>query len=307
MRGPRLQRSVAVAVDLGGTDLKSAVVHSSGRILHRSSVASNSKESKGKILERILMAVSREHDWAGGKGYRVKGVGFGIPGIVSHQGIVHRSPHFPGWRDYPLKSLLKKKIFLPFVVDNDANMAALGEAWKGAGREVKNFILLTLGTGVGGGIVIEGKLHHGDSGFAGELGHVVIERYGRRCNCGGRGCLEMYASATGIRQETGQTPEELYRLAFRGNKTAKKIYRRFGEALGAGIASIVNTLDIERVILGGGLSGAWRVFIESTRRAVSVHTYSTTAKRIRIRRATLGNDAGLIGAARAAFMLPPVF
>jgi glucokinase len=312
--GLRSRHSVAVTVDVGGTDLKSAVVDASGKILHRSTIPSESKQSKEKILEKILSAVSREEGWASQHRYRITGVGFGIPGIVSLQGIVHRSPHFPDWRDYPLRSLLKKSIPFSIVLDNDANMAALGEAWKGAGRKEKNFILLTLGTGIGGGIVIDGKLHRGDSGFAGELGHVVIERNGRRCHCGGRGCLEMYASATGIQEELQKSrrtpfrkrgdlisPEDLYRHALRGNKTAKEIYRIFGEALGTGIASIVNALDIERMILGGGLSGAWRFFIESTRKAIARHTYPTTAKRIRIRRAALGNNAGLIGAARAVF------
>jgi len=298
---------VALAIDLGGTDLKSAVVHPSGRILHQQRLSSGSKEGKEKILERILGAIALERDWAVQKAYSIRGVGLGIPGIVSFPGgIVHRSPHFPAWRDYPLRAVLKKRLKIPFVLDNDANMAALGEGWRGAGRGRRNYVLLTLGTGIGGGIVMDGKIHHGDSGFAGELGHLVIEKNGRPCNCGGRGCLEMYASATGIQHELLQsrvlrssTPEDLYQLATTGDKTAQLIYEKFGQALGAGIASIVNALDIELILLGGGLARAWKMFIGPVRQAIKSHTYAETSKRIHLKQALLANRAGLIGAAKA--------
>jgi glucokinase len=326
MGNSSLRKNVALAVDLGGTHLKSGVVAPSGRILHQESVSSGSKEKKEKILQQILEAVSRQERWAKTRGYRALGIGFGIPGIVSFpQGVVFRSPQFPDWRDYPLREKLKHHLVLPFTLDNDANMAALGEGWIGSARRKKNFMLITLGTGIGGGIVLEGKLLHGDSGFAGELGHLVIEREGRACQCGGRGCLEMYASAVGLREEwkersrkgkyfsasglrllassaSSPTPEVLYRLARRGDRTAQRIYDCFGKALGAGIATAVNVLDIEFVILGGGLSGAWPEFIESTRSAIQAHLYSTTARRLRLVRARLGNDAGLVGAARSVFL-----
>lgn len=294
---------VALAFDLGGTQLKTGVVTGSGRILHQAVFPSYSKEGREAVLRGVLAAVSENEGWCRAKKLKIIGAGFGIPGIIGQpEGIVHRSPHFPDWKDYPLRKILQRKLKLPFVLDNDANMAALGEAWRGAAKGCLSFVLLTLGTGIGGGIVIDGKLLHGDSGFAGELGHLVIEREGRRCHCGGRGCLEMYASATGIRYEISKSPETLYHLALRGNKAAKKIWENFGGALGTGVASLVNALDIETVILGGGLSGAWKMFIPAVRRAIARHTYPTTAKRIGLKRASLQNDAGLVGAARAAFL-----
>jgi len=309
------RKSVALAVDLGGTDLKSAVVDGNGKILHRSRISSGAKESKEKILKKILEASLLEKKWAQGGGFQVVGIGLGIPGIVSHpQGVVHRSPHFPAWRNFPILKRLKSHLRFPVAVDNDATQAARGEGWRGAGRGHRNFVLLTLGTGIGGGIVMDGKIFRGDSGFAGEMGHVVIERNGRPCNCGGRGCLEMYASTVGIWEDLKSevrererwkkaSPEDLYRLALRGNQTARKVYEKFGRSLGAGVASIVNALDIETVILGGGLSGAWKAFIPSLRRAIAHHTYPTTAKKIRLLKAALGNDAGLVGAAKAVFDL----
>jgi glucokinase len=309
MKKRPLKRDVAIALDLGGTHLKSGLVEPSGRIVHQGSVPSGSKEKSEKILQRILESVSQEAKWAAAQGYAVRGIGFGIPGILSFpQGVVHRSPQFPHWKDYPLRKNLSRRLSLPFTLDNDANMAALGEGWRGSAKGKRSYLLLTLGTGIGGGIVIDGRVLRGDSGFGGELGHLVIEREGRPCQCGGRGCLEMYASSVGIREEMREmgfkkfpTPEALYRLARQGDKTARRIYENFGKALGAGIASLVNVLDLEFVILGGGLSGAWQAFTASTRLALRKHIYSTTAQRIRLVRARLGNDAGLIGAARSVF------
>src|SRR4030095_282246 len=276
-------KSVSLAVDLGGTDLKSAVVNAKGAILHRSRISSEASASKDKILKRILGAVFSERDWAKAQGFKIEGVGLGIPGIVSYpQGIVHRSPHFPAWKDFPILKKLKSHLPLFVTVDNDATLAALGEAWRGGGRGRKNFVLLTLGTGIGGGIVIGGEIFRGDSGFAGELGHWVIEEKGRPCKCGGRGCLEMYASSMGLREDLREknlkylSPEELYRLALKGNKPAKEIYEGFGRALGAGIASLVHALNFETVILGGALLGAWKPFLPSRKVSTPRHTYPTT-------------------------------
>src|SRR4030095_12361870 len=302
-------KSVSLAVQLGGTDLKSAVVNGRGKILHRSRISSGASDPTDGVLKRILSAVFLERDWADANGFKIAGAGLGIPGIVSYpQGIVHRSPHFPAWRNFPILKKLKARLPFFVAVENDATLAAQGEAWLGAGEGHKKFILLTLGTGIRGVIVLGGEIFRGDSGFAGEMGHWVIEENGRPCNCGGRGCLEMYASTVGLRADLKErnwkkdlSPEGLYRLALKGNATAKKIYGGFGRALGAGIASLVNALDIETVILGGGLAGAGKPFIPATRISIEQHTYPTTAKKIRLLKAGLGKDAGLVGAARSVF------
>ncbi len=299
---------VALSIDLGGTDLKVGIVSRAGELLCAEVFPSHSKERKSVILRHLVCVVEEQILKARQKKWKMLGVGFGIPGIVSYpDGVVCRSPHFPDFKNYPLKRELKKHLSLPFVLDNDANMAALGESWKGSARGKKNFILLTLGTGIGGGVFLNGKILHGDSGFAGEAGHLVIEREGRVCNCGGRGCLEMYASATGIACEARQlnqperSPEEWCRLALQNHTQAKKIYQSFGAALGAGIASIVNLTDIETVILGGGVAAAWKAFQIPMKQALKCHLYSTTFKRLAVKRALLKNTAGMIGSAKALF------
>lgn len=301
-------QKAAVAIDLGGTNLKSAVVNSSGKILHQQTIPSKSKESAEEMLDHLILSIQRELDWGTRKRIKILGIGLGIPGIVSpDRGIVYQSPHFPNWKNFPILKKLKEKFSLSLVMSNDANMAALGEGWIGAARGKRNFVLLTLGTGIGGAIIIDQKIFHGDSGFAGEIGHLVIDRHGLPCNCGGRGCLEMYASSTGIshalvRQFPSPSPKTLFELAKKKDSFALKIYQQFGEALGVGIASILNLLDIETILLGGGLSAAWKFFIPSTLESISKHIYETTAKRIHLKKAKLGNQAGVIGAARGVFL-----
>lgn len=303
-------RKIAVAVDLGGTDLKTALIDSTGKILHQKIVSSESKETKEKILRRLIDSIQIELDWGKKNQVKIKGLGLGIPGILSpEKGIVYQSPHFPAWKNYPILKKLEHEFSIPMFLDNDANMAAVGEGWLGAAKNKKNFILLTLGTGMGGAIVIDRKIFHGDSGFAGEAGHLVIDRHGLQCNCGGKGCLEMSASATGIfhqlkslNRSTDLTPLQLFGLAKKKDPLALKIFQNFGESLGIGIASIVNLLDIETIVLGGGISEAFSCFSPFALESISKYLYSTTAKKVRLVKAKLGNKAGIIGAARAMFV-----
>lgn len=288
-------------MDIGGTDIKCAVVDTQGKILRRFQRPASSKKNESAILKNILQTYHEAKKWALSRRKKVQALGFGIPGIVSKAGIVYRSPHFPAWIDYPIRQELHSKIRLPIVVDNDANMAALGEGWLGVARSWNDYILFTLGTGIGGGIVIDRKVFRGDSGFAGEIGHMVLHKEGYACACGGQGCLELYASASGIEKMSPFSPKKLFQLALKGDKDSRKIFNHLGENLGAGIASIVNILDIERIIVGGGLSGAWKIFQASLRRGVQKHIYPTTAGKIRLVKAQLGNDAGILGSAKAAW------
>lgn len=298
-----LQKGVVVGMDVGGTDIKCAVVDGRGKMLKRFQRPAVSKKNDSLILKNILQVAQLAKSWARAKKKEIHAMGFGIPGIVSKSGVVHRSPHFPAWVDYPIQSELSSKLSLPLIVDNDANMAALGEGWLGVAKSWENYILFTLGTGIGGGIVIQRQVFRGDSGFAGEVGHMVLHKDGFSCACGGQGCLELYASASGIEKISPFSPKKLYQLALSGDKNARKIFNRLGENLGAGIASIVNILDVERVIVGGGLSGAWNIFRLSLQRGVQKHIYPTTAGKIRLVKAKLGNDAGVLGAAKAAWDL----
>ena len=232
----KLSSKAAVAIDLGGTNLKSAVISSSGKILHQQTISSKSKQSVQKILNHLIATIQSELDWAIEKKIKISGIGLGVPGIVSQQkGIVYQSPHFPSWRNLSILKEIKQKFSLPLILDNDANMAAFGGGLIWSAQNKRNFILLTLGTGIGGAIVIDRKIFHGDSGFAGEMGHLVIDRNGLLCNCGGKGCLEMYASSTGIFQElkkqnrsTQISAEKLFQLAQKGDSFSLEIYKKFG-------------------------------------------------------------------------------
>lgn len=295
-------KKVAIGIDIGGTNIKSAVVDETGRVLHESTLPTQSHRSADLILRNVLKSFVLQKTWALKKKRQVIGVGLGVPGIVTLQGLVNRSPHFPAWVDYPILKKLKEKISFPVLVDNDANMAALGEGWKGAAKKYPHYILLTLGTGIGGGIVIHRKIFRGDSGFAGEMGHLVLHKEGYPCACGGQGCLELYASACGLKKLSPFTAKTLYKKAMRGDKNAKNIFNFLGENLGVGIASIVNVLDIEHVLIGGGLSAAWKIFMKSLHHGIQKHIYPSTAQKIKVEKARLGNKAGVIGAARAAFL-----
>ncbi len=291
-------QAVAIVADVGGTDIKCGVVNSEGRILHEHSAQSLSQKTAPVILENLLFHLREEQSWAENQNHRVLGIGLGIPGIIEFpQGMVRQSPHFLAWRNYPILKKIKDRFPFPIWIDNDANQAALGEFWKGNGKNKKNFILLTLGTGIGGGIILNGDLWRGDSGFAGEFGHLVIERHGKKCNCGGKGCLEKFASA----EVFSKGPEKIYHLAKQGNKHALALWKKFGEALGVGIAGIVNILDIENVLIGGGLAGAWDYFDFSLEKSVKNYLYQHTAQRLKIQKAKLGNRAGMLGCAYRVF------
>ena len=269
------------------------------------------------------------------------GVGIGVPGIIDMQtGMVRESPNLPGWSDYPVRDEIEKRLGAPVILENDANVAAFGEKWLGVGRQVGDMAMLTLGTGVGGGIVLDGKIWHGMTGMAGEFGHMTVDPEGQPCGCGNRGCLEQYASATAIVRmareaiAAGDAPgltkaaisdlelsaQEIYNLAIRGDEQAVWIFRKVGRALGIALAAMVNGLNLQMYVIGGGVCSAWDAFsptiFEELRQRSTVYAATGPADPLRmslnasgqveaggerktiITRALLGSDAGLFGAAR---------
>lgn len=302
----------AIGIDLGGTHLRLAIVSERGHVRLSRKVVVGSNRSPEKIVKLIsnqLKLLKKESN--------IKGrcaVGMGVPGIVSsRKGVVYASPYYPQWRNFTFAGKLRRKISYPVVIDNDANMIALGEMWKGAARGWDNFIMMTLGTGIGGALVINGKIFHGNNGFTGEVGHMVIERNGPSCACGSRGCFETLASATamarmaremGVKGLSGKKSKltlELASLAGKGNKKAKRIFKEFGTNLGIGIASLVNVTGIQKIVLGGGLIGARSLFLSAVKKELKKRTYSKTFSDIEIRCAQLGDDAGILGSALTAF------
>jgi glucokinase len=232
------------------------------------------------------------------------------------EGCILQSPHFPQWDQFALKKQLTPRLPFPVFVENDANQAALGEAWLGSGKSLKDFVMLTLGTGVGAGIIVDRKIFHGSVGFAGEVGHMVIDMAGLPGALNIRGTLESLASASGLRLQLEdwqknkiskadplqnlspsdpRLPEALARLARENNSAARDLWEQFGRALACGIASLANILGIFDFVLGGGLLGAWDLFYPSFTEELPKRIYRATLGRVQVHRAQLGQDAGLIG------------
>jgi glucokinase len=323
----------AVGVDLGGTNLRVAVVDEKGRMLEKLNTPTVELRTSERVIDRMCEHIKYLIDKHSGNG-PLHGIGIAIPGIIDlDTGVLRECPNLPGWYDYPARDEIERRLGTKVILENDANAAAMGEFWLGAAREYDSTCMLTLGTGIGGGIIIKGALWHGMTGMAGEPGHSTVDPDGPLCGCGNRGCLEQFAGATAIVRmakeavagggapgienamvsETPFTARSVYELAMKGDGPAQKIFERSGRALGITIASMINTLNLPIYIIGGGGSGGWDAFspyifeeVEQRSfvyRATMQHAGSKPRPRTRITRAMLGSDAGIFGAARLP-MLP---
>lgn len=309
----------AIGIDFGGTNFRLGMVDSNGQISDLKKYPVKTPRTANGVVEQISSAV---HELLASSKIKIVGVGVGMPGIVDfEEGMVLSSPHYPEWKAVPFRRMLSDVVGLPVFLDNDANLIALGEKWMGAAKEFKSFIMLTLGTGIGGGLFFDGKLWRGEHGFAGEIGHMTINYDGAACSCGGHGCWELYASATGLTniisasKDAGRadfleqfggdpdsvTSKRLYDAAKDGSIFASVIWKKFGSYLGAGMASVVNALGVHDIIIGGGVSDAWELFIEPAKKEIRRRTYTATADRIRLHRAILGDSAGILGAVSEVF------
>jgi glucokinase len=331
----------SIGVDLGGTNLRIAAVDEQGSLMEKVTLGTKTVLGRDQVLNDMCEAIRDVSGKYRNTANLLGGVGIGVPGIIDMQtGMMRESPNLPGWADYPVRAEIEKRLGAPVILENDANVAALGEKWLGAGRHVGDIAMLTLGTGVGGGIILEGKIWHGMTGMAGEFGHMTVEPDGQQCGCGNRGCLEQYASATAVMRmareaiANGDAPglakaassdvefsaKEIYNLAIQGDEEAKRIFRRVGRALGISLATMVNGLNLEMYVIGGGVSSAWEAFspaiFEELRQRSMVYAATAPAdplamssgasgqvepgsgRKTIITRALLGSDAGLYGAAR---------
>ena len=262
------------------------------------------EQGKNKVISRLLDGINDAIDRSG---LKVAAIGVGCPGpLDSKKGIVLSPPNLPDWRKVPLKSIIERRFRLPVVVENDANCAGLGEAVRGAGRGASSMVLLTLGTGIGSAIVLGGKLWTGKGGFAAELGHVSIDINGPRCGCGNRGCIELYASATGVVRRMNAalgsndrflTAEKIYDAAAKSDRIARKITDETALYLGSAVANIINALDPEMIVLAGGMAKAGRDFLGKVRKIARERALKEASRGVRIVTAKLGEDAGVVGAA----------
>lgn len=309
-----------IGVDLGATNIHSLLIKKNGEILARDFRPTLGYQGKEKTISQIISSIKTLQE----KGKQVGissflGVGVGSPGPLSaRRGIIYHSPNIPEWENVPLVDILEEKLKLSVFLENDANAAALGEWWIGAGKEVNYLFLLTLGTGVGGGIIIDGEVYHGAWDTGAELGHMIIKEGGMICGCGARGCLEAYASATGVVRRTKAllkqghstilsqlsrgnpdniTCEMVFEAARQGDVFARWIAEETGKYLGIGVGSLINILNPEMVILTGGMMKAGDLLFNQVRKYAMLNSLKASREGVKIIPAQLGEDSGAIGAA----------
>jgi glucokinase len=270
----------SIGVDLGGTNLRIAAVDEKGHLVEKVTLGTKVSLGRDHVLNDMCEAIQRLSQKYGNSG-ALFGIGIGVPGIIDMQtGLLRESPNLPGWADYPVRDEIERRLNTMVILENDANVAAFGEQWLGAAKEQEDMAMLTLGTGVGGGLVLGGKIWHGMNGMAGEFGHSTVEPEGQPCGCGNRGCLEQYASATAVvrmaREAIAQneactlaraahsdaefSAKSIYNLAIQGDEDARRIFRRVGRALGIVLSAMVNALNLPIYVIGGGVASAWDAF-----------------------------------------------
>ncbi len=311
-----MTQKFGIGVDLGGTKIATALVDGEGRVLARTSCLTEAQDGVQKVLERMYGTVDDVLTEAGIDVGQLAGIGIGSPGpLDSKTGVVLNAPNL-GWRNVPLGELFRQRFQVPIQVGNDANLAGLGEKWLGAGKGVSDLLYLTVSTGIGGGIIIDGKIHTGAHDIAGEVGHIIVKRDGPLCGCGRRGCLEAMASGTAIAREAkaGLKRGEsslLAKLAGAGEPTAKhvgeaarsgdpfstKLLRESFTYLGLGIVSLLNVLDPEMVVIGGGVSNLDDLLFDPVREIVKENFGASPLADVPIVKAELGADVGVLGAA----------
>lgn len=285
-----------LGIDLGGTAIKLGRFNPDGTCLQSLSVTTPQPSQPTAVLEVMVEAIARlDPD------RQCLAIGVGTPGPTDASGRIARvAINLANWHDVPLAQELEAKTGLPTVLANDANCAGLGEAWLGAGRQFRDLILLTLGTGVGGAIILNGQLFTGHQGAAGELGLITLNPDGPECNSGNRGSLEQYVSVPAIRRRTGLEPSELGALAQAGNKKALTFWQDYGRDLGIGLTSLIYVLTPEAIVIGGGISASAEFFLPAAQAEIQSRVLLSSCANLKLLSAELGNNAGIVGAAKLA-------
>ena len=313
-----MEKKWYVGVDIGGTTIKMAFVSSEGKIVTKWEIPTNKIDGGKHITSEIAHAIDEKCTELGEKRDVLVSIGLGAPGFINMEtGFIYQAVNI-GWKDFALKEQLEAKTGLPVQVDNDANIAALGEMWTGAGDNAKNLLCVTLGTGVGGGVITNGQILHGVNGMAGEIGHYTsVPDGGAACNCGKTGCLETIASATGIArlamEKLGDYPEsvliatydksaaitskDVFEAAETGDKLANQVIEEVSFHLGLALANLAIALNPEKIVLGGGVSKAGQLLLAPLEKQFKRFALARVAEGCEFKVATLGNDAGVIGGA----------
>ncbi|MGK7955351.1 MAG: ROK family protein [Crocosphaera sp.] len=294
-----MEKSSVIGLDLGGTAIKLGQFLEDGTCINSLTVATPQPATPEAVVQTMIDAIaqltSEQHCLA---------LGVGTPGPADKSGRIAKvAINLSGWQDVPLADWLEARTELPTTIANDANCAGLGEAWLGAGKDYQNLIMLTLGTGVGGAIILDGHLFTGHLGSAGELGLITLNFDGPVCNSGNSGSLEQYGSIQAIRRMTGKEPAELGKLAEKGNKQALEFWESYGCLLGAGLASLIYVLTPEAIVIGGGISGSTHFFFPATLEEIERRVLPSSRQNLQLLTAKLGNQAGMVGAAKLAWEL----
>ena len=310
----------AVGVDLGGTNIKIGIVSDKGKLVKSISIKTEADCGPKNVIANIIKGV--ETILAKNK-LKIQGIGIGCPGVVSiKKGIVENAPNLPGWKNVKLGPIIKEKFGYKVHLENDANAAAIGELMFGAGKKFDSFVMVTLGTGVGGGIVFNKKIFRGEFGAAGEIGHISIDVNGPKCNCGSTGCIEAYAGNSYLKEQIRSelkdypdskvwkliendlskvSPRIIQAASEKKDAYAKFVIERMGKQLGAALASLSNLLDISTFIIGGGVAGFGEPLLDSARKTISERVLLSLRSRVLVIPAKLQNEAGIKGASSLVF------
>ncbi|WP_349407808.1 ROK family glucokinase [Pseudalkalibacillus sp. SCS-8] len=317
-----MKEKIAVGVDLGGTTIKMAFVDESGNMIEKWHIPTDITDGGRNIANHIGASIKDKLKDTDLEISSIEGIGIGAPGFINlENGFIYKAVNL-GWENYPLKDDLEGITGLPVFVDNDANIAALGEMWKGAGNQAANLICITLGTGIGGGIILDGEILHGANGMAGEIGHITsITSGGAPCNCGKTGCLETIASATGIARIATEglsdhpesalhqrldgkerlTAEDVFISAADGDEWSNEVIRTICHHLGLAIANLSNGLNPSKIVIGGGVSKAGDQLLKPLKEVFAQFALPRVYEATDFAIASLGNDAGVVGAAKLLF------
>ncbi len=308
-----------IGIDVGGTNVKIALVDENGKIIYSNSVPTYAKMGYEYTVNNIKQSIRDLMKETNKNEKSIEGIGFDFPGQIDYvNGIVKLAPNIPGWVNVPIAKMIEEEFHIPTKVDNDVRCAALGELNFGAGKGCKNFICITVGTGIGSGIVINGQLVRGASNAAGEIGHIKLQMNdGPLCGCGDYGCLEAYASGPAIvamaqdyikggkaakfrelaAVDGGEiTPYHVAKAAEEGDPVAKKIFEIMGYRIGIGLTSVINLLNPEKVIIGGGVAESGELLLGPIRKTIKERAMTIAGNAVEIVPAQLGNSAGVIGA-----------
>lgn len=315
-----MKEQFSIGVDFGGTNLKFGLVDQKGKIREKIVLETYAELGPKTVIKQIKKGIKELLKLQ----KKIIGIGIGAPGLIKlKKGIVEYPPNLPGWTSVPLGSIIEKEFEIRTVVENDANAAAIGEMIFGAGKKFDSFIMVTLGTGVGGGIILNRKLLRGENGAAGEIGHISVDYQGEKCNCGSIGCIEAYignkylcarvakkilnGAQTSLskfvinEKEHNLTPKDIYEASQAGDLFAQETIKESGFLLGCALASVVNLLDITKIIIGGGVSGFGDLLFSSCESAIKERIFKSNIPRLKVLPAKLKNDAGILGASALTY------